>query len=158
MLAMTDTLNRVTLAGLPSRHEGVFVNCVTCHRGSPIPGTIDMVLADAIDKFGPDSAIARYNKLRETIANGRYDMSEGPVSALARSYADRAKQDVAIALLTMNQEFNPNSADIDFQLGDIHEKRGEKDKAIARYEAVLKKRPNDMRARQRLTGLGKPPA
>ena len=58
----------------------------------------------------------------------------------------------------MNQEFNPNSAEIDFQLGDIYEKRGEKDKAITRYEAVLTKRPNDQRARARLTALGKPPA
>jgi predicted TPR repeat methyltransferase len=58
----------------------------------------------------------------------------------------------------MNQEFNPASADIDFQLGDIYEKRGDKVKAIASFEAVLRKRPNDMRARQRLTQLGKPPA
>ena len=62
------------------------------------------------------------------------------------------------ALLTMNQEFNPNSAEIDFQLGDIYEKAGDKEKAIARYQAVLTKRPNDQRARQRLTQLGKPPA
>jgi len=158
MLAMTDTLNRVTLAALPSRHEGVRVSCVTCHRGSPIPGTIETVLTDALDKFGTDSAIARYRRLRENMASGRFDFSEGPVNGLARSLAERGKQDAAIALLTMNQELNPTSADIDFQLGDIYEKRGEKDKAIASFEAVLKKRPNDMRARQRLTQLGKPPA
>jgi tetratricopeptide (TPR) repeat protein len=158
MLTMTDTLNRVTLAALPSRHEGVVVNCVTCHRGSPIPGTIETVLTDALDKFGPDSAIARYRKLRENMASGRFDFSEVPVTAVARSQLDKGKQDVAVALLLMNQEFNPASADIDFQLGDIYEKRGDKVKAIASFEAVLKKRPNDMRARQRLTQLGKPPA
>jgi tetratricopeptide (TPR) repeat protein len=157
MLTMTDTLNTVTLAALPQRHAGVQINCVTCHRGSPVPGTIETVLSDAIDKLGPDSAIARYRKLRETMATGRYDFSEIPVNGLARSLADRGKADVAIALLTMNQEFNPNSAEIDFLLGDIHEKRGEKDKAITRYQAVLTKRPNDQRARARLTALGKPP-
>jgi tetratricopeptide (TPR) repeat protein len=158
MLTMTDTLNRVTLAALPSRHDGVQVNCVTCHRGSPIPGTIETVLTDALDKFGPDSAIARYRKLRENMASGRFDFSEIPVTAVARSQFDKGKQDAAVALLLMNQEFNPASADIDFQLGDIYEKRGDKVKAIASFEAVLKKRPNDMRARQRLTQLGKPPA
>ena len=158
MLAMTDTLNRVTLAALPSRHEGVQVNCVTCHRGSPIPGTIETVLTDALDKFGTDSAMARYRKLRETMASGRFDFSEVPVTAVARSQFDKGKQDAAVALLLMNQEFNPTSADIDFQLGDMYEKRGDKAKAIASFEAVLKKRPNDMRARQRLTQLGKPPA
>ncbi|HUQ82165.1 MAG TPA: c-type cytochrome [Gemmatimonadaceae bacterium] len=158
MLAMVDTINRITLAALPQRHAEVRVNCVTCHRGSPIPGTIENVLADAVDKFGPDSAIARYRKLRETMANGRYDFSEIPVNGLARTLAAQGKADVAIALLTMNQEFNPSSAEIDFQLGDIYEKQGDKDKAITRFQAVLTKRPNDQRARARLTALGKPPA
>ena len=158
MLGMTDTLNRVTLAKLPSRHENVGITCVTCHRGSPIPGTIETVLTDALDKFGTDTAIARYRKLRENMAAGRFDFSEGPVTAVARSHADKGKPDVAVALLLMNQEFNPSSAEIDLQLGDIYEKRGEKDKAIASFEAALKKRPNNVRARQRLTQLGKPPA
>ena len=159
MLNMVDTLNRVTLAALPERSQAaVRVNCVTCHRGSPIPGTIETVLVDAVDQFGPDSAIARYRRLRENMTSGRFDFSEIPVTAAARSLAGRGKADAAIALLTMNQEFNPNSADIDFQLGDIYEKKGDKDKAITSFQAVLTKRPNDPRARQRLTALGKPPA
>ena len=158
MLAMADTLNRITLASLPQRHEGVNIQCVTCHRGSPIPGTIETVIADAVDKFGPDSAIARYRKLRENMGNGRYDFTEGPVNSVSRSLAERGKADAAISLLLMNQEFNANSADIDFQLGDIYEKKGDKEKAIARYQAALTKRPNDPRVKQRLTNLGKPPA
>jgi Photosynthetic reaction centre cytochrome C subunit len=158
MLTMTDTLNRVTLAALPQRHEGVRIQCVTCHRGSPIPGTIETVIAEAVDKFGPDSAIARYRKLRETMGNGRYDYTEGPVNAVSRSLADRGKVDAAISLLLMNQEFNANSTEIDFQLGDLYEKKGDKEKAVARYQAALTKRPNDQRIRQRLTNLGKPPA
>ena len=158
MLAMVDTLNRITLASVPQRHEGVNIQCVTCHRGSPIPGTIETVIADAVDKFGPDSAIARYRKLRENMGNGRYDFTEGPVNSVSRSLAERGKADVAISLLLMNQEFNANSADIDFQLGDIYEKKGDKEKAIARYQAALTKRPNDPRVKQRLTNLGKPPA
>jgi tetratricopeptide (TPR) repeat protein len=158
MLMMADTLNRVTLAALPERHQpAVQVNCVTCHRGSPIPGTIETVLVDAVDQFGPDSAVARYRRLRENMVTGRFDFSEVPVNEVARSLAERGKGDAAIALLMMNQEFNPNSADIDFQLGDIYEKRGDKDKAITHFQAVLTKRPNDPRARQRLTNLGKPP-
>jgi tetratricopeptide (TPR) repeat protein len=158
MLGMVDTLNRVTLASLPERQQrAVRVDCVTCHRGSPVPGTIETVLAEAVDRFGADSAIARYRRLRENMTSGRFDFSEVPVNELARSLAAGGKGDAAIALLMMNQEFNPSSAEIDFQLGDIYEKRGDKDKAITRYQAVLTKRPNDPRARQRLTGLGKPP-
>jgi hypothetical protein len=158
MLAMVDTLNRITLSKVPQRHDAVRITCVTCHRGSPLPGTIETVLTDAVDQFGPDSAIARYRKLHETPTNGRYDFTEFPVSSAARTLADRGKTDAAIALLTMNQEFNPSSADIDLQLGGIYEKLGDKDKAITRYQAALAKRPNDQRIRGALTRLGKPPA
>jgi tetratricopeptide (TPR) repeat protein len=158
MLAMVDTLNRVTLEKVPQRHEAVRVACVTCHRGSPIPGTIETVLADAVDQFGPDSAVARYRKLRETATNGRYDFTEFPVNNVARSLADKGKTDAAIALLTMNQEFNPNSPAIDLQLGLVYEKMGDKDKALTRYQAVLTKQPNNPQAKAGLTRLGKPPA
>jgi tetratricopeptide repeat protein/photosynthetic reaction center cytochrome c subunit len=158
MLAMVDTLNRLTLANVPKRHETVRITCVTCHRGSPLPGTIETVLMDAVDQFGPDSAIARYRKLRETANNGRYDFTEFPVSNVSRTLADRGKTDPAIALLAMSQEFNPSSADIDLQMAGIYEKAGDKDKAITRYQAALTKRPNDPRARGGLTRLGKPPA
>ena len=158
MLTMVDTLNKVTLAALPQRHAGVTVNCVTCHRGSPVPGTIDVVLADAVDKLGPDSAVARYRKLRETAMSGRYDFTEGPVNGLARSLSDRGKTDAAVALLTMNQEFNPQSAQIDVLLGNVYEKAGDKDKAIAKYQSALQKQPNNPQARARLSALGKPPA
>jgi hypothetical protein len=158
MLTMVDTLNSVTLAKVPKRHEAVKITCVTCHRGSPLPGTIETVITDAVDQFGPDSAIARYRKLRENMGNGRYDFSEFPLSVAARTLVGRGKSDAAIAILNMSQEFNPNSADVEMQLGDIYEKQGDKDKAVARYQAAWTKRPNDPRIRGALTRLGKPPA
>ena len=124
MLAMVDTLNRITLSKVPQRHEAVRITCVTCHRGSPLPGTIETVITDAVDQFGPDSAIARYRKLRETPTNGRYDFGEFPLSVAARTLADRGKTDAAVAILTMSQEFNPASADIDLQLGGITRRSG----------------------------------
>ena len=157
MLAMVDTLNRVTLAKVPQRHEAVRVSCVTCHRGSPLPGTIETVITDAVNQFGPDSAIARYRKLRENMGNGRYDFSEFTLSVAARTLASSGKADAADAILTMSHEYNPNSAEVDMQLGDLYEKKGDKDNAIARYQAALTKRPNDPRIRQALTRLGKPP-
>jgi len=158
MLAMVDTLNGLTLAKVPQRHEAVKIACVTCHRGSPLPGTIETVITDAVDQFGADSAIARYRKLRENMGNGRYDFSEFPLSVAARTLVGRGKADAAVAILTMSQEFNPNSADVDMQLGDIYEKQGDKDKAVTRYQAAWTKRPNDPRIRGALTRLGKPPA
>ena len=72
MIRMSDSLNRVVLASLPKRHEpAVSVSCVTCHRGSPLPQTIDVVLAEAIQRQGVDSAVARYRALRANAALGR---------------------------------------------------------------------------------------
>jgi len=158
MLTMVDTLNGVTLANVPQRHEAVRITCVTCHRGSPLPGTIETVITDAVEQFNVDSAIARYRKLRENMGNGRYDFSEFPLSVAARTLAGRGKADAAVAILTMSQEYNPSSADVDMQLGDIYEKQGDKDRAVTRYQAAWQKRPNDPRIRGALTRLGKPPA
>ena len=76
------------------------------------------------------------------------------MNELARTLAERGKTAEAIAMLELNQEFNPQSPDIDFMLGELHRQRGERDKAIVRYRAVLQKAPNNPRAKQRLAELG----
>ena len=63
----------------------------------------------------------------------------------------------AIAMLELNAEFNPESAAIDFMLGELHRDRGERDKAIARYRAALAKAPQHPMAKQRLSELEKQP-
>ena len=158
MMRMTDSLNRVVLAALPNRREpSVRVGCVTCHHGLPVPQTLETTLAEAIEKFGTDSAVARYERLRQDMASGRYDFSETSLSDLARTLGERGRTAEALAMLQLNQKYYPNSPDVDFQLAELHVKRGEKDQAIARFRAVLAKRPNDMRARRGLQGLGANP-
>ncbi len=88
------------------------------------------------------------------MAQGRYDFTETPVNELAQSLAARGGTAAALALLTMNQEFHPNSADVDMAFAEVYRRAGDRNNAIARYRAVLTKRPNDMRARQRLQELG----
>jgi lipopolysaccharide biosynthesis regulator YciM len=51
----------------------------------------------------------------------------------------------------LNQEFYPQSPSIDMMIAELHRQRGEKDKAIARYRAVLQKEPNNPQAKRRLT-------
>ena len=159
MIRMADSLNRVVLAALPKRHEPtVTVSCITCHHGSPLPQTVGAALAETIQKQGIDSAIARYRSLRANMASGRYDFTETPINELAQSLAAQGQNPQALALLTMNQEFYPNSPDVDFAFGEVYRRAGDKNNAIARYRAVLAKRPNDMRVHQRLQELGAEPA
>jgi hypothetical protein len=159
MMRMADSLNRVVLAALPKRHEpAVSVSCITCHHGSPLPQTIGGALAETIQKQGVDSAIARYRALRANMASGRYDFTETPINELAQSLAAQGQTQQALAFLNVNQEFYPNSPDVDFAFAEVYRRAGDKNNAITRYRAVLTKRPNDMRARQRLQELGAEPA
>jgi tetratricopeptide (TPR) repeat protein len=155
MLKMVDKLNDKILPDLPERHDPrIVMRCVTCHRGSPLPQALDAVLTDIGDHHGVDSAIARYKELREDMEAGRYDFSEWSVNELARTLAGNGKTDAAIAMLEMNQGYNPASADIDYALGGLYLARGDKDKAIAHYRAAVSKRPQDTRSRHKLDSLG----
>lgn len=153
MLRMVDSLNHVVLAALPNR-KGVVIQCVTCHRGSPIPQTLTTALTAAVDSFGIDTAIARYSRWRAEAETGRLDVSEQSVSDVARVLASRGKTAEAIALEEMNEKNYPNSADVDFSLAELHRQRGERDAAVTYYRMVLQKRPDDRRALARLKELG----
>jgi tetratricopeptide (TPR) repeat protein len=156
MLQMADTINNRLLAALPDRSDPpVRVACVTCHRGLAKPATLASTLTETIDSKGTDSAIAQYRRLREnTMTLGKFDFGEWSMNELARTLAEHGKTAEAIAMLELNQEFYPQAPELDFMIGELHRKRGEKDKAIARYRLVLQKDPNNQQAKQRLTELG----
>lgn len=156
MLGMVRTINDTLLAKLQNRADPpVRVGCVTCHRGSPLPRTLDAVLAETITKQGVDSAIAQYRKLRdETMVAGRYNFGELTLSDPARALSSQGKHADAIRLLELNQEFFPQSAQIDFQMAETYRAAGDTAKAIERYKKTLEKQPNNAQAKRRLTELG----
>jgi tetratricopeptide (TPR) repeat protein len=155
MLKMVEQLNTQTLAGLEKRSTPpVTVQCVTCHRGSATPNTLESLLTQVIAKEGIAAAIQRYRDLRtNTLVFGRYDFGEWSMNEQGRKLAVAGDTAAAIAMLELNLEFNPQSTSIDAFLGELHEKRGEKDKAIARYERALVKMPNNAELRRRLEAL-----
>ena len=158
MLVMADSINRHFLASIPERDDPpTNVTCMTCHRGLPKPANIQSVLLATTTRVGIDSAIARYRALRENIAAGLYDFREGPVSEVAQRLAAQGRPDDAIKLLQMNQEFYPNSVNIDLQLAEAFLAKGDRDAGIARLRAVLARNPNDRRVQQRLQQLGVQP-
>jgi hypothetical protein len=156
MLQMTDTINHRLLAAVPGgRAPAATVACVTCHRGLTTPATLANILTATIDRAGIDSAIAEYRHLRATaIESGSYDFSEWSINELARHLATAGKTAEAIAILKLNQEFNPQSRSLDMMIGELHRGRGERTEAIARYRAVLARQPAHAMALQRLRELG----
>ena len=159
MFAMTDTINRVTLAGLAERADPpIRVQCVTCHRGSPLPRTLAATLVDVDEKLGADSAIARYRSLRETsMENGRYDFGEQSLSETARTLMQHGKGADAVRILELSAEVHPGSTQVDMELADAYAKNGDKDKAVARYRGVLARQPNNQFAKRALQQLGVTP-
>ena len=79
------------------------------------------------------------------------------MNELARRLSEAGNTDAALAMLELNGEFNPKSADIDVMIGELYRRRGDRDKALQRYRAALEKAPQHPMARQRLAELEKPP-
>lgn len=158
MLRMTDSINTHFLAHLPARDTPpTDITCITCHRGASKPATIQTVLLNTTRARGVDSAIARYRMLRNDMAAGRFDFREQPVSDVAQRLSAEGRHDDAVKLLTMLQEFYPNSVSIDHQIAEVLITKGDRDAGIARLRAVLSRNPADRRAQQRLQQLGVQP-
>ncbi len=157
MLHLVDQLNHNILPQLPSRAEPrVDVTCATCHRGLALPKSLQTTLLEVIDKDGIPAAVARYRKLREdTLVAGKYSFDEWEMNELARRLVEAKKAEAAIAMLELNGEFNPKSAAIDFQLGELHRERGEREPAIRAYRSALTKQPDLQPAIRRLAELEK---
>ncbi len=86
------------------------VSCVTCHRGVPIPLPIAVIVARAIEREGPQAAVAQYRELRSRFyERDAYDFTEVELLRIAKLYVD-SDPDATIALLRMNLEWRPSSA------------------------------------------------
>jgi hypothetical protein len=85
MLRLVNELNDRLLPGVPARTEPpVRIDCATCHRGSPLPRTLDQELELVIAKEGAEAAAAKYRALRrDTMHLGRYNFGEWTVNELA---------------------------------------------------------------------------
>ncbi len=157
MLRMVDQLNNTMLASLPSRAEPrVTIGCATCHRGSALPKSLQTTIIEVVNKDGAAAAVAKYRQLRaETMVAGKYNFGEWEINEAARLLTEAGKTAEAMALLEMNGEFYPESADIDFALAELHRGRKDNSKAIARYRAALEKNPQHQGAKRWLTELTK---
>ena len=150
MLRMVDQLNGSILAQMAARaNPRVDVDCATCHHGLALPKSLQTTLLEVIEKDGIAAAVERYRALRQdTMPFGRYNFGEWEVNELARRLTEAGKTGDAIAMLELNGEFNAKSPEIDFQLGELHRERGEREKAVTRYRAVLVKAPENRIARR----------
>jgi hypothetical protein len=156
MLRMVDQLNGPMLAAIPSRAEPrVEISCVTCHRGLPLPKTLQTTLFEIVERDGAAPAVARYRELRETsLTSGQYDFTEWEMNELARRLAEAGNRRGAIAMLELNGEFHPKSPSIAFQLGELYLAEGDRVKALDHFRRTIALAPQHDGAKRRIAQIG----
>jgi tetratricopeptide (TPR) repeat protein len=156
MLKMTREINDTLLTKIPSRAEPrIEVGCVTCHHGRREPKTLQTMLFETIAAEGVPAAVKRYKDARNNMVSGLYDFGEWEMNELARRLVEAKKLDEAIAMLELNGEYYPKSAEIDFRIAEILLMKGDKEKALERFRKTLEKAPNYEPAKARIAELEK---
>lgn len=102
-----------------------------------------------------EAAVARYHAVRATDPGG-YRLDEGELNGLGFGYRllreDRTAE--AIAVLDLNADVFPESANAYDSLGEAYEAAGKPVKAMANYRRSLELDPGNANARDRLRRLG----
>ena len=154
MMQMAGEINDRLLpaAGLKSPMR---VRCITCHRGVTEPETLDDLLVEEAGKGGASAAESRYRELRKDYyGSGSYDFSPHTLNEVAETLASEKKDvDGAIAVMKLNLEFNPDSAQSHLMLAQLYSTKGDQAAAVAAAEKALALEPENHRAKQMLERL-----
>ncbi|MGB6941996.1 MAG: photosynthetic reaction center cytochrome c subunit family protein [Bryobacteraceae bacterium] len=154
MMAMTRDLNAKVqdVTGKP-RNEAARVECVTCHRGVPIPQPLSEIIVRTVVEKGGAAAAEQYRDLRKQYyGRDTYDFSEDALLEMIQRVV-QGRPDDAIALLRMNLEFNPQSAKTYALLGFAYTRKVDDASAITNLEKSLELDPTDAMVRGRLEQL-----
>jgi tetratricopeptide (TPR) repeat protein len=137
-----------------SANETTRVGCSTCHRGLPIPQTLQQTLSRAVTEKGLEGAIADYRALRAKYAGTMaYDLSENGLIAMGQAAINADRADNAIGWLNLNLEFYPQSSRTYQTLAQAYQKKNDKDNAIKALEKAVELDPNNNQAKQQLQQL-----
>jgi len=143
MMAMTREINARVASATGKSAEATAVECATCHRGVAIPRPLHRILQETIAARGVDAAIEQYKDLHARyFGASAYDFSEAALVALAQPIAS-GKPDQAIAMLKLNLEFYPKSAQTYAALGYTYTRKLDDSTAIAMLEKALEIEPGN---------------
>ncbi len=154
MMAMVEAINSDHIAQLHNRGErNLEVACVTCHAGRPQPATLAQELTWAAEDGGFEALKVRYDELREEyFGRGAYDFGPGSLERVAQVLA-RSDAEAALAVIGLNLEHHPESAQSWLLKGQIHAFEDQTDAAVDAYERVLELAPGNRAATQALRRL-----
>lgn len=159
MLRMVQEINR-RVDTLPGRsNPGLEVTCATCHRGVTRPVPLPVLLTEAGQAGGADSAIRTYRALRAAYYGGdAYDFREPALSIAAFRLGRASRFDAAFPLLRLNEELFPGSSAMYVFRGNIELMRSDTAAAAAAFREAVRRDSSNAEARGRLRAIGREPA
>ena len=160
MMRMVARINGELLPNVPGRGTPpIEVQCVTCHRRAPRPLMLEDTLATVLIAFGPDSAVATFDRLKARyMGRFAYDFGQASLNTLASRLIEQKRLVEARRMLELNIREHPDVWDPVNTLAQVLELLGEKELAIAQYRRVLELFPEYGFAKRRLEALtGKAP-
>jgi hypothetical protein len=152
MLRMTEDINRNYIAGLAQPPPTV--ECVTCHRGSANPRTLQAILSETLEQSGLAATVTQYRQMRkENYGNGKYDFSEASINLMSESLLKKSKAKEAAGMMELNAEANPLTRWGYGVLAMAHQANQENDKAEHDFEKIVELDPTDTWASGELKAL-----
>lgn len=134
------------------------VTCMTCHRGVSVPMPLYQVIVNAANAAGADSAVRAYRALRQRYYGSEsYDFGENTLNTAAFRLGQAGKYDDAMAILTLNEEFYPQSSSASVFRGNILLMKADTNAAAAAFREAIKRDSTNGEARGRLRAIGRPP-
>ena len=157
MMRMMDDINaKVPAAVSKSAADATKVQCMTCHRGIPIPKQITDIFTSTMNDKGLAAAIDQYKDMRKQYYGGpSYDFSEAPMLTVAQRLTQGGKPDDAITLLQMNIEFNPKSARTYGVLAQAYGAKKDTANQIKALEKAVELDPANEQVKQQLERIKK---
>lgn len=154
MIAMTKELNaRVETATSKAAGTTTKVDCITCHRGVPIPRQLGDIMWETASKQGAPAAVAQYRDLRARFyGKAAYDFSEQTLLTLSQRLAN-IRPDDAIAMAKLNIEFYPNSSASYQAVAFAYTRKVDDASAITALEKAVELDPGNNVARGQLEQL-----
>jgi hypothetical protein len=154
MIAMTRELNaKVQAAAGKEPGATTEVQCVTCHRGVPIPRQLSEIVTKTLREKGAAAAVEQYRDLRKQFYGRQsYDFGEDTLIGVAQPLAN-SRPDDALLLLLLNAEFNPQSAKTYAAIAFVYTRKYDDATAIKYLEKALDIEPENGVVRGQLEQL-----
>lgn len=145
MLRMVRSMNAKYLSKLPAREAPrQEVGCLMCHRREQQPPRpLDQILLATVKERGVDAGAAEYRTLRkDQFGSGLYDFRQPTLNIVATRLREEKRFEDAIAILKLNAEMFPESADVQANLGEASREKGDLDDAESYYKRALAMQPD----------------